>query len=673
MKKNAISSKNNIALKEENNHKLLETEKRLINEGIIFKTRLQGHNKDSQKKLIKRNDIRKNLSIKIAEKYAKTNNNNSINSMRKKKSSFTKINTISINDFSKSNIKKNSKNRIQILNSNTSPHNIFSDKKKNNSQKHKKANKNTMNVSPYISKTNNNIDNIENGQFSPIGRNQNQYYLNTYKEINNKNSDEYNHHQFFNYQKWNKIIVNNIFDKDICGKSRENCTIENTNINDIKMKNENIKIENKSIKNGINSNNFRNSKKCKKSKDIIPHTYDKIKNKYKDNIIQRNNISKYCKQMTNLALIKEINSNITWHTMNGFKYEQLLRKNKSPKLKSDTNIINKIDNDISNNTINNNPKYNKSSSIKKSNSIERLLIYYIPQSQEFGLRELDFKSQRNSPRITLKHNNSNSNFSSKSKKYNKDNQSVKTCIKDLSQHKYNSISKLNSQMMEIDKLSDNKKIEEPCDKNDENKINKEIPFKEDGEDELETKNELYDNVNEEIYNSNTDLFTEKEKGNIFDNKFELDNTELSFKILNGNGGNNIFYENSNTSASKNNIKNISLPRPSKTNVFTKKIIGGLKINNTDKKIKENKIDEKEVVFKNNKNNDNNNNKFKGEYMELAKICENQEKIISDLVKNVQQLNNEISDKNLCINQLNSQLFSIKNDLLNTLQKTNNNN
>lgn len=664
MKKNAIS-KNCITLKEENNQKLLETEKRLINEGVIFKSRLQGHNKESHKKVIKRNDKRKNLSIKITEKFTKTNNNNSINSMRKKKSSFTKINTVSINDFSKSNIKKNSKNRIHILNSNNSPHNILSDKKKNNSQKHKKTN--TVNVSPYISKANN----MENEQFSPFGRNQYNYYINTCKEINNnKNNDEYS--QQFNYKKWNKIIVNNIFDKDIFGKSKENCTIENINRNDIKMKNENIKLENKSNKTGFNSNNFRHAKKSKKSNDI-PHDQDKIKNKYKGNIIERNNnILKYCKQMTSLALIKEINSNLTWHTMNGFKYEQLLRANKSPKLKSNTNLLNKIDHDNSNNIANNNSKYNKSS-IKKSNSLERLLIYYIPQSQEFGLRELDFKNQKNSPKITLKHNNSNSNMSSKSQKYNKDNQSVKTWENDFSQHKYNSISKLNTQIYEIDKLVDNIKIEEPNDKNNENNINKEIPFKEDREDDLETKNELYDNVNEEIYNSNTDLFTEKEKGNIFDNKIELDNTELSFKILNSNGGNNILYENNNTSASKNNIKNIPHPRPIKTNIFTKKIIGGVKINNTDKKNRENKIDEKEVIFKTNNNYDNNNIKFNGENMELAKICEYQEKIISDLVKNVQQLNNEISDKNLCINQLNNQLYSIKNDLLNTLQKTNNNN
>ena len=64
--------------------------------------------------------------------------------------------------------------------------------------------------------------------------------------------------------------------------------------------------------------------------------------------------------------------------------------------------------------------------------------------------------------------------------------------------------------------------------------------------------------------------------------------------------------------------------------------------------------------------------YGGNYLELAKICANQEKIISDLVKNVQKLNSQICNKDLCINELNSQLYSIKYDLLNTLQKTNNN-
>ena len=82
----------------------------------------------------------------------------------------------------------------------------------------------------------------------------------------------------------------------------------------------------------------------------------------------------------------------------------------------------------------------------------------------------------------------------------------------------------------------------------------------------------------------------------------------------------------------------------------------------------NSINEKRVIF--NRKIDYKKNKFNGDYVELAKICANQEKIISDLVKNVQSLNNQICDKDLCINELNNQLYSIKYDLLNTLQKTN---
>ena len=85
-------------------------------------------------------------------------------------------------------------------------------------------------------------------------------------------------------------------------------------------------------------------------------------------------------------------------------------------------------------------------------------------------------------------------------------------------------------------------------------------------------------------------------------------------------------------------------------------------------LKEIQLNDKEDIYTN--TDSCRNNKYNGNYMELAKICANQEKIISDLVKNVQQLNNQICDKDLCINELNNQLYSIKYDLLNTLQKNN---
>ena len=127
------------------------------------------------------------------------------------------------------------------------------------------------------------------------------------------------------------------------------------------------------------------------------------------------------------------------------------------------------------------------------------------------------------------------------------------------------------------------------------------------------------------------------------------------------------------------------------NIFTKKILGGIKIksnnindmhlkemqynknNNSylinNNLLKEIKINDKEDIYKN--IDSCKSNKYKGDYMELAKICENQEKIISDLVKNVQQLNNQICDKDLCINELNNQLYSIKYNLLNTMREKSN--
>ena len=57
MAKNNANLKN-LHLKDEN-QKLLETEKRLINEGIIFKSRLLNHKNKSQKPNTKRNNSKK--------------------------------------------------------------------------------------------------------------------------------------------------------------------------------------------------------------------------------------------------------------------------------------------------------------------------------------------------------------------------------------------------------------------------------------------------------------------------------------------------------------------------------------------------------------------------------------------------------------------------------------
>ena len=70
------------------------------------------------------------------------------------------------------------------------------------------------------------------------------------------------------------------------------------------------------------------------------------------------------------------------------------------------------------------------------------------------------------------------------------------------------------------------------------------------------------------------------------------------------------------------------------------------------------------------NNFRENNWYKLEYDNLEKICLNQEKIITDLLNNVQKLNYQISDKDQHINKLSNQLYSIKSDLLNTFHKNN---
>ena len=125
---------------------------------------------------------------------------------------------------------------------------------------------------------------------------------------------------------------------------------------------------------------------------------------------------------------------------------------------------------------------------------------------------------------------------------------------------------------------------------------------------------------------------------------------LSFNFFNNNNeeSNPLIYSNDDSYTNNNNITFLSN--------------GSIFSNNN------NNFNGKKVIF--NRKIDYKKNRSNEDYFELAKICQNQEKIISDLVKNVQNLNNQICDKDLCINELNNQLYSIKYDLLNTLQKTN---
>ena len=98
----------NFFLLNNENRKLLETEKRLINEGIIFKRRIFSHKKENEEDSLKSTNIKKNLSIKLNEQYIykKENsinyNNMPINTLKGKKSSFMKQSYLSVTD----NIKK---------------------------------------------------------------------------------------------------------------------------------------------------------------------------------------------------------------------------------------------------------------------------------------------------------------------------------------------------------------------------------------------------------------------------------------------------------------------------------------------------------------------------------------------------------------------------------------
>ena len=710
----------NVLLKD--NRKLIDTEQKLISEGIIFKRRILSHKKENKNVSLKTNNNKKDLSIKITDQYIKKtynnvnynqnyNNNIPFNSMRMKKTSITKMNQIPINDPPKSNnIKRNNyiktsninkKNFSPVPRQNNIKKNIF----KENSYRNYKSNTNRKslniidindknillggNLSPRTS------DNkFENGHTSPIERSR--YYLNT--NIGNGND---NHK--FNYKKWNKITVNNIFDKDINIKMYE--SPKNNNIND-KENNGLINNQNRiNINdNGIQEIVIQNIKKEKNTKiNDIPlnrkktNSKDNINyNNINRNIVNRNNIFSYCKQMANLALNKEEKNNFIGETLNGLKFDQIIR---SPEVKNKIKVCNT------------NIKRYKSSN-KKSNSIEKILTDNMPLKYPESLGNIELKNQKSppknktNPKTTLKHFlNKSQNLSNK---YTLDSQN-----KGIYRNKYHSLkpnanTELNTNVIKIknSKLIDYIKTD---DANINNK--KEIIFNkykdedEIKEDTVEQKNELYE-INEEIFNSNTDLFNEKDKGlnnYTFDNKYEID-SEPSFKMINNynNYNNNIFNNNNKIINVSNNISKNSIneiPYSLKHSVFTKKKIGGinLKINNISNNIYLNDknytntnntritnntnntqnnnnilIEEKEKNRKGSifKNNNIKNKKFNGDYLELAKICYNQEKIISNLVKNVQQLNNQICDKDLCINELNNQLYSIKYDLLNTLQKTN---
>jgi len=724
MAKNNANLKN-LHLKDEN-QKLLETEKRLINEGIIFKSRLLNHKNKSQKPNTKRNNSKKDLSIKLTTLNLKKEsnliyNNIPISTKRKKKSSFTNMNHLSVSDLSKGKSKNKNKenNKINInkqINGNTNIRNIYS----HNSYKQPKNNIykkdykfainfdekniiNSVNISPRIS-------NIKTGNchISPAERSK-CYLNNINRDINMRYGQ-----QKFNYNKWNKIIVNDIFNKEINHEINQNTSPKSNNNENIDKitKESNDKYDNYSNKSYMNVKNkeiqeivIKNIKN-KKQKKINEIPYNKRKNKSKENIIERNNIFNYCKQMTSLALTKENNSNFTGQTAKEAKYDRILRANDIQELKNSIHI------NISNNINTNLKQYNKSIN-KKPNSINKIDKHSFQSGHQYSFKEIDFKNLSkhndfNSPKVSFDFKNKNKSHNyginnDNNEQNNIEKKNINNNKNDLIEFKENSIPILNTQVIRIknSKLMDYIKSDEVNGV----KSSKEFVYqidKNENKEDIKSKNEFCD----DLFNSNTDLFTEKDKGYTFDNKLEIDNTESTFRIFNNcnnynSDANNINCSNYNINTTSDLNKNhkSNLPYSLKHSIFSKKITGGviIKANNNNKNndeninvinksyksysynnnLKENKIDEKEVIFRNHKkrkdNNIENNNdsKSNGEYMELAKICANQEKIISNLVENVQKLNNQICDKDLYINELNNQLYSIKFDLLNTLQKTKN--
>ena len=677
------------------NVRLLEAEQRLMNEGIIFKRRIFSHKKYIKNEKLKGANSKKNLSIKLTDEYIykkeinKENNQNYANmpsnSFHSKKSSFIYNSHSSINDFAKHEIKKTNNKKLNITsnpyycknthynsNKNILKHN--SGKKLHNNQE-KSLNKiyfkdkenNLLKNGTFSPRVSTNNIKLENGYLSPVERSK--YYINTYRSRDNRDS-RYNRYeeQRFNYKKWNKITINNIFDKE-----KDNYDEKENNFKEKKGK-----MYNKSDiiinENGIQEIVIQNIKKERKTKvNEIPCNKKKNKN---NNImissyLDKNNILNYCKQMSNLALTKDYKNNFSTETVSGLKFDQIIR---SPEMKRNIKI----------NKTNSLKKYKSSN--KKSDSMERIISdHNYSRKDSFSEIKSQKTSSKNKSSSKKPYNNYINSNKKTDNKYNLEEQNIYRNDYNL---KSNSNSELTTQIIKIK----NDKLLDFIGDNDTNNINNSknkvimTKYKDEDiikEDYIDIKNNLYENLNEEKFNTNTDLLTEKEKGYnnyTFDNKYEID-SEQSFKILN-NYNNNIFDNASVKSKIKQNNIN-EAPYSLKYNIFTKKIIGGINIKNnhlnndfnlSEKNIKHkinNKKDKgKENISNNNIDDDYKNNQFNGDYVELAKICANQEKIISDLVKNVQQLNNQICDKDLCINELNNQLYSIKYDLLNTLQKTN---
>ena len=530
MKENSLP-KTNLTSSKDENLKLLKIEQELINAGIISQKRLITKSNEKNK-LIK---IRKKiLKDKISNNIIQKENTQKINLTSNR--SFNKINNISVNIIN--NLPKKST-------------------QKNSLKKHKTSK--SVNLKNIM---NNNYKNSISEAISNYDADDRNSFL--YPKTINKNGngdnfiDEKSKH--FNYAKWNKIIVNTIFDKD-------------DNSNNFKDK-----------YNYRNINKF-NRNQCKSSERILTDI---------------NEIPKIYRHKTIDNIKNNDNNNLKRKSCN-----LLLDKNNS-------------DNQI---------KKKKNLSNKK-----------ITTKKQIKLEKNDLKNSNNTKPFRKKINN-------------------------------NFITSISGENSKITKQFNKNNTQE-----NDLKLNKII-----------TKQNYEKNKNNNNNNNNNMCLT---TNYIFDNKTE-DSTESN---LNLQSTFNTFYSFYNSDIKNNNIDNSKI----KTSpVFRKKITGCADIRNLKKsnldnyystffKEKNYKINNPKIlnlieVEKENENSANDkyyntckedNNLFKLEYNDLEKICLSQERIITDLLNNVQILNYQISDKDQHINELNNQLHTIKTDLINTLNKSN---
>jgi hypothetical protein len=331
-------------------------------------------------------------------------------------------------------------------------------------------------------------------------------------------------------------------------------------------------------------------------------------------------------------------------------------------INNDSKQNNKTKNKIKNKTKNDEIPKNKNMKQRKN------LSNYSKQITNFALKKDKNNSKINTNYNKYKYNNSimlglispknnNETINKTFNKYNKSpNKTKETTVSNITLNSKNNskinLEQFNTKKNALYKYGNISKISLK------HNINIKNNYSLDNSDILKDNNEKLVPQEIKIKNSKLIDYIKKSKSNDKDNNlsssqnnmiYNINNKKrnLSFNIFNNYKNSNPLLYTNDDSLSNNNITSLS-----NASLFS---------NN-------NNITERRVIF--NRKIDYKKNKYNGDYYELAKICANQEKLISDLVKNVQNLNNQICDKDLCINELNNQLYSIKYDLLNTLEKTN---